>query len=172
MVKKTRIWLGIGTNMGDRLANIYSAVKELNAKKIEVVRTSSIYETSPVGFESDSQFLNAVLECETALDAEQVLDIISEVEQSMGRIRSTTERYTSRIIDLDILLFADQIIATQKLEVPHPRLCERRFVLEPLAELIGGEIHPVKEQTISQLLSNCSDQNGVKIYRNPLVFRQ
>lgn len=166
------IWIGVGSNMGDRLAHISDAMELLGTKGVKVLRTSSIYETAPLGFKADTQFLNAVFECEATFTAAEVLEIIAGIEGKLGRTRSSDERYLSRTIDLDILLFGNHVITTEKLTVPHPRIAERRFVLEPLNELIPNALHPVINRTIDRIYSDCTDQNRAVIHHKPLAVGQ
>jgi len=164
----TKAWIGIGTNMGDRMEHLRSAVRSMQAKNIAVIRTSSIYETAPVGFSSEDLFLNAVIEVEWAGKPEELLQLLLAIETEAGRTRNTTERYTSRPLDLDILLFGKEVINSSELTLPHPRLHERGFVLSPLNELIPSYIHPASGKTIADLQLQCIDRNGVFVHDKPL----
>lgn len=130
----TPSYLGLGANLGDRLANLQRAVDELAAKPgIRVVRSSRVYETEPVGGPEQPEYLNAVVEVETDLDPHALLAACLAVEGAMGRVR--TERWGPRPIDVDVLTYGTETIDEPDLTVPHPRMHERGFVLVPLAEL-------------------------------------
>jgi len=163
-----KAWIGIGSNMGDRLGHFRLAITLMQERNICVLRTSSIYETEPVGFSSDTLFLNAVIEAEWEGTAEELLNALLAVEHDSGRERSTSERYTSRPLDLDLLLFGQEVINSSKLVLPHPRLHLRNFVLFPLNELIPSYIHPGTHFSIAELKSSCIDKNNVFVHDKPL----
>lgn len=141
-------YLSLGSNLGDRLANLNTAIDSL--RKLGSVRAiSSIYETEPVEFTSQPWFLNGAAELETELSSEQLLQETLKIEQRMGRIRDQAKG--PRSIDIDILLIGDQQIDSEDLTIPHPALHLRRFVLEPLAEIAPQALHPVLKKTIFQL---------------------
>ena len=149
-----------GGNLGDRHANLALAADLIDHKCGRILRRSSLYETAAWGIEAQPEFLNQVLEVETSLDPEALLNMLLEIEREMGRIRG--EKFGPRIIDLDILLYSDLIIQTNDLEIPHPRMAERRFVLEPLNELIGLRIHPATGLSIRDMLLACTDPLEVR----------
>lgn len=157
----SRIFLGIGTNLGDREANIKNAITMTEEMVGHVICSSSVWETEPWGFESKDMFLNVVIEVETRLTTLEVMERILEIETKMGRLRSG-KRYSSRLIDIDILLSGDIILNTGSLIIPHPRLHERRFVLMPLSEIAPGLVHPVLGKDIATLLEECADTGKVK----------
>jgi 2-amino-4-hydroxy-6-hydroxymethyldihydropteridine diphosphokinase len=166
-----RAFIGIGTNLGDRLANYRQALERLGAlDKTRIVRQSSIYETEPVG-DFDRPFLNGAVEIETEFDAHSLLRRLMAIERAMGRRRSQERlrarrgRDRSRVIDLDLLLYNREIINTPTLTVPHPRLHERRFVLMPLSELAPAFVHPVLGVTISELLAGLKSMHRVTLRR-------
>lgn len=132
------IYIGVGTNLGNRLEHIKTAMQELNSLGIHVIRTSSIYETQAWGFESDDLFLNAVFECESPMKPIDCLKALQFVEKKMGRQKTLKEGYESRIIDLDILLFKDQQIHLPELTIPHIYITERQFVINPMHELTNS----------------------------------
>lgn len=132
------IYIGVGTNLGNRLENIKAAMKELDLLGIQVIRTSSIYETQAWGFESDDLFLNAVFECESPIKPIDCLKALQFVEKKMGRQKTLKAGYESRIIDLDILLFKDQQISLPELTIPHTYITERQFVIDPMHELTNS----------------------------------
>jgi 2-amino-4-hydroxy-6-hydroxymethyldihydropteridine diphosphokinase len=138
----TTAYVGLGANLGDRRATIERAVKLLAAvPEVEVLATSSLRETDPVGFEDQPRFLNGAVAVETALGARELLDVLLDVERRLGRTRHGP-RFGPRTIDLDLLVYGDAELDEPGLTVPHPRLHERRFTLEPLAELAPGLVVP------------------------------
>lgn len=154
------IFLGIGSNMGKRENNLGQAVNYIEEVIGHIVSASSIYETEPWGFSSDDQFLNQVLKVYTTLVPEALLTSILIIEEKIGRIRTQTH-YASRIIDIDILLYADRVIEEPSLTIPHALLHERKFVLVPLCELVPEMVHPLFGKTFSELLDTCSDRSKV-----------
>jgi 2-amino-4-hydroxy-6-hydroxymethyldihydropteridine diphosphokinase len=149
------VFLLTGGNIGDRIANINEAQKKIAAECGPVVNASSVYETAAWGKEDQPGFLNQVLQIQTALSPAALLDTILNIEQSLGRKRGV--KYGPRNIDIDIILFNDEIIEEAGLHIPHPRMQDRRFVLVPLAEIAPGKMHPVFSKTVEQLLRECSD---------------
>ena len=139
--KMPTAFLGLGSNIGDRKANLARAVAMLAAHpQIEVVDVSSIHETEPVGYTKQPDFLNAVARVETTLRPRELLDVILAIEAEMGRER--TIRWGPRVIDIDILLFDGEQVDEPGLEIPHPRMMERQFVLDPLAEIAPDLVLP------------------------------
>ncbi|MDD5557334.1 MAG: 2-amino-4-hydroxy-6-hydroxymethyldihydropteridine diphosphokinase [bacterium] len=144
-------YIGLGSNIGDRERHLAEAVRRIGAVGgVRVRRTSSLYDTEPVGGPPQPPFLNAAVEVETAMRPERLLAALRSIEEAMGRVRG--ERDGPRVIDLDILLFGDRVAGSESLTVPHPRLLERRFALEPLAEIAPGAVHPVAKRTAAELL--------------------
>jgi 2-amino-4-hydroxy-6-hydroxymethyldihydropteridine diphosphokinase len=138
----TRAYVGLGANLGDRELTLHAAVDTLDAEEgIEVVAVSTLRETEPVGVGNQPRFLNGVAELDTTLPARELLDRLLAVEQQFGRVRVPGE-HAPRTLDLDLLLFGDEEMNEPGLTLPHPRLHERRFVLEPLAELAPGLVIP------------------------------
>jgi len=147
-----RVFIGVGSNEGDRLMTISKAVSALAAKAgIRVKQMAVIAETQPIGGPPQGLFLNTVVEIDTAIEPEPLLDILQEIERSLGRLPSP-ERWSPRPMDLDLLLYGDRIITTNRLIVPHASMHLRRFVLEPLAQLAGELPHPVLKDSIATLL--------------------
>jgi 2-amino-4-hydroxy-6-hydroxymethyldihydropteridine diphosphokinase len=129
-------YIGIGSNLGDREGEIGAALDLLRAEEgVDVVAVSSLRETDPVGYVDQPRFLNGAVAVETSLTARGLLDRLLEIERRLGRVRAEGPRFGPRTIDLDLLLYGDETIDEPGLQVPHPRLAERRFALEPLAEL-------------------------------------
>jgi 2-amino-4-hydroxy-6-hydroxymethyldihydropteridine diphosphokinase len=155
-----RVYLGIGTNLGDRLQNLQYALAAL-PESVRVVKASRIYETAPWGYLDQPNFLNQVVEVETSLTPLDLLGALKRIEQHLGR--QQTFRYGPRQIDIDILLYGRQVIEAPGLQIPHPRFHERAFVLVPLAELAPGLRHPVLRRTVSDLLQEV-DASGVKVF--------
>jgi len=144
------VYLGLGSNVGNREQHIETALAKLASADVRVTRVSSVYETEPVGFAAQRLFLNLAVEIETDLFPMQLLSRISKIEQALGRVR--TIENGPRTLDIDILLYGRAVIHSFKLEVPHPRMAERRFVLAPLAELAPELRHPVTHKTIRAML--------------------
>ena len=131
------VYLGLGTNLGDKQKNLNDAIRMLENQVGEVEKVSSVIETEPEGFKSDNLFLNAVVKVRTALSPFELLDITQDVEKSLGRKeKSSNGIYHDRVIDIDILLYDDINISTPRLVIPHPRMTQREFVMTPLAEIL------------------------------------
>ncbi len=152
------IYLGLGTNLGDRLANLQHAIQAL-PPAVKVVRASSIYETEPWGYRDQPAFLNQVLEGSTDLSPGALLHHLKGIERKLGR--QPTFRYGPRLVDIDILLYGDQVLDLPELTIPHPHLGERAFVLVPLAELAPDLRHPASRRTVREMLSQL-DTAGVR----------
>lgn len=135
--KTHMVYLGLGTNLGDKQKNLNDAIRMLGNQVGEVEKVSSVIETEPEGFRSDNMFLNAVVKVRTALSPFEILDITQDVEKSLGRKeKSSNGIYHDRVIDIDILLYDDINISTPRLVIPHPRMTQREFVMTPLAEIL------------------------------------
>jgi 2-amino-4-hydroxy-6-hydroxymethyldihydropteridine diphosphokinase len=144
------IYLSLGSNLGDREANLWAAIERLAAPDLRVVRTSPVYETEPVEYTHQSWFLNLVVEAETGLFPMQVRARTGKIERALGRVRTVAKG--PRTIDIDILLYGQTVVHSATLEIPHPRMSERRFVLAPLADLAPGLRHPVTHRTVREML--------------------
>jgi 2-amino-4-hydroxy-6-hydroxymethyldihydropteridine diphosphokinase len=147
---KKLVYLGLGANLGDRRANLESAIAQLAALGTVTAR-SSFYETEPMEVPGQPWFLNCAVALETELMPKQLLARLLEIERSLGRKRKSGQPKGPRTIDLDILLFGSSVIETAGLTIPHPALHERRFVLEPLAEIASEARHPVFKRTVREL---------------------
>ncbi|WP_372774870.1 2-amino-4-hydroxy-6-hydroxymethyldihydropteridine diphosphokinase [Mangrovibacterium sp.] len=156
-----KLFLLLGGNLGDKTQIFATARKRLEEELGSLVQQSSIYETEPWGFESDDLFWNQVLVINTSLSATDVLKHTKAIELELGRIRHAA-RYASRLIDIDLLFYDELVLNEPALELPHPRMIDRRFVLEPLAEVAGNFIHPVFKKSINKLVNECHDQLSVK----------
>lgn len=165
-----KAWIGMGSNSGERLELLQSALDRMAANGIRLLRVSDVYETEPVGFSADTHFLNMVAEVAWPGSAFALLEILMKIESELGRTRNGLQRYESRTMDLDILLFSQEVINSTSLVIPHPKMAERRFVLEPLNELIPSYIHPVLKAEIGELLKSCIDKNGPFIRLKPLYI--
>ena len=154
------IYLSLGSNLGDRKDYLSRAIAELRAGGLDVKRVSSIYETEPVGPHSQPWFLNIVVEAETELFPTQLLERIQDIELRLGRRRIVDQG--PRTIDIDILFYGNFQIHSERLTVPHPRLEQRRFVLEPLLELAPDLRHPISHLTISELRASTPDHSTVR----------
>ncbi len=158
------VYLSLGSNQGDRIATLCKAVDEIEQQIGRVLETSSYYETEPWGFTDDTNFINQVIKIQTNLTPEQILLKSQGIERQLGRKRVlTTQRYSGRTIDIDILFIDDLIINTENLTVPHPHLHERNFVLQPMCEIAPEFVHPIIGNNIKQLTESCDDQMTVNI---------
>ena len=151
------LYLLLGGNLGDKKQVFEETTRLLGEQVGKITRQSHIYETEPWGFESSDLFWNQALELSVSISAEEVLDKTQQIEQQLGRTRKANQ-YDSRIIDIDILFYGDQVISLENLNIPHPRIQERKFVLVPLNEIAPDLQHPVLQKSIAQLLLECPDQ--------------
>ncbi|MDD4191860.1 MAG: 2-amino-4-hydroxy-6-hydroxymethyldihydropteridine diphosphokinase [Mangrovibacterium sp.] len=156
-----KLFLLLGGNLGDKKRIFARARSRLEEELGRIIRTSPVFETEPWGFQSDDLFWNQAILIETALSAGEVLKKTKAIELELGRVRKA-ERYCSRLIDIDLLFYDDLVLHEPRLELPHPRIIDRRFVLEPLAAIAPDLLHPVFGQTVMELLENCSDLLNVK----------
>jgi 2-amino-4-hydroxy-6-hydroxymethyldihydropteridine diphosphokinase len=145
--------------LGNRLENLNVAKTLIHECCGNIVASSSVYETAAWGMQQQPDFYNQVLKIETLLSPHQLLKKLLSIEKKMGRIRK--EKYGSRIIDLDILLFNDEVVNDENLKIPHPHLPQRKFVLIPLNEIAENYFHPVEKKSIHHLLLNCNDTLNV-----------
>jgi len=159
----------LGGNIGDRMQLLGNAAKMINEKIGTIVKSSSVYETEPWGFQSEKPFLNQVIIVETGLSPKGMLKELLNIEKNLGRKRIST-RYESRSIDIDILMYDNLIIDEEDLQIPHPRLHKRRFALIPLAEIAGDIIHPVLKVRLEVLAHKCKDNLKVELYENVGIY--
>lgn len=175
-MKKQKItYLSLGTNQGDKIKNLQNAINLIALEVGDVKKVASIYKTASWGF-NGNDFYNTCIKVLTHKTPEVVLETILNVENKLGRKRTDTNTYQNRNIDIDILLFEDDIILSKDLMVPHPKMLDRKFVLVPLIDIAANKIHPIKKATISTCLKNCNDSSDIikideKLIR-PLTFQE
>lgn len=156
------VFLGIGSNVGDRVGYLTDALKEISKlEATEIVEVSSVYETEPVGEIQQPEFLNAVVKIKTSLEVKEFHRSIKEIEKEVGR--QATVRWGPREIDIDILLFEDMELNCKNLKIPHPELVNRNFVLAPFSEIAPTVIHPTMKKEIHVLQSECHDIHMVRL---------
>jgi 2-amino-4-hydroxy-6-hydroxymethyldihydropteridine diphosphokinase len=160
MVKR-EIYVGLGSNLGDRLANIRKAIELMKEERVEIIKESSIYETEPVGYKQQGWFLNSVVKGRIELSPRRIWKRLEKIERSMGREREV--KWGPRIIDLDILFYGNKVLNGKELRIPHSELHKRRFVLVPLKEIAPKLVHPVFKKTVSELLRDLKDNSQVKL---------
>lgn len=153
-----KVYIGIGSNIGNREENCQKALELIIKSGIKVKKCSSMIETEPWGVKEQPRFINMAIEIETELNPEELLGLLKKIEGTLGR-RQTT-RWGPREIDLDILLYDDMILKTPELEIPHPLLHKREFVLQPLAEIAPDKIHPVFKKSVKELLLNLQSRQN------------
>jgi 2-amino-4-hydroxy-6-hydroxymethyldihydropteridine diphosphokinase len=158
---KPTVYLSLGSNVGDRARNLQDAIAALGKAGVHVVRASAVYETEPVDYLEQPWFLNCAVEAETELPALELLRALRGIEAQMGSKKLIAKG--PRLIDIDILLYGNEIIDRPELQVPHPRMHLRRFVLEPFAEIAPNAQHPVSHLSVSELLTRTPDRSAVRV---------
>lgn len=149
---RTEVYLGLGTNLGDKEANLRAAVRKINERIGEVTSLSAFYVTAPWGFSSANSFLNAACCVKSELSPLDLLKETQTIERELGRMKKSVDgNYNDRLIDIDLLLYGDLILHTPELEIPHPLMTERRFVMDPLAEIASDVVHPVLGKRLGEL---------------------
>ncbi len=161
-MKTNNLFLGLGTNLGER-ENQLSIARTLIEQKVgKISATSKVFETSAWGIVEQNSFLNQVLQVDTSFSPLATLHLILQIEKEMGRIRR--QKWGERVIDIDILYYNDEIIKTERLEIPHPFIQDRKFVLVPMGEIAPEKIHPIFGLSTWELLENCKDEGQIKEY--------
>ena len=153
-------YLSLGTNAGEKLINLQKAVDLIGEEIGHIKSVSSVYKTKSWGFEGDD-FLNICIKLTTNLNPENLIKKVLEIEKQLGRVRKYSNDYEDRKIDIDILLFDNEIIFYNDLKVPHPKMLERKFVLVPLDEIASTIIHPIAKKRISSCLKDCTDPGTI-----------
>lgn len=168
MEEISEVWCSLGSNLGNRHNFLASAVSAIKAQIGDVVKVSKIYETPPLGFESDSAFLNMCIQVNTKLRPIEFLKKSQEIEQKLGRTGKTAGEYASRVIDIDIIFYGRLISNSVQLHLPHKHFRNRLFVLKPLSDIGLDVVDPVTNLAVSQLLLNCIDKSAITLYENQI----
>jgi 2-amino-4-hydroxy-6-hydroxymethyldihydropteridine diphosphokinase len=160
-----KVYLALGTNQGDRVQHLRRALERL-APYVSLTQLSPLYETAPWGITDQPDFLNMAAEGVTTLSPFELLDALKNIEQAMGR--QATVRYGPRVIDLDILLYGELVMQTERLEIPHARMAERAFVLIPLQDLAPDLIHPRLQRTVRELVAGLPNRSGIRKFQTQI----
>ena len=147
-----KVYLGLGTNLGDKEKNLQDAVNELNKRVGKVTSLSAFYKTAPWGFQSENSFINAACEIETSFSPLEVLSKTQKIERDLGRTKKSVNGvYSDRLIDIDILLYGEMIMESTELTIPHPLMLKRDFVMNPLLDIASEVVHPVLRKKLKDL---------------------
>jgi 2-amino-4-hydroxy-6-hydroxymethyldihydropteridine diphosphokinase len=158
-------YIALGSNLNDKMANLNKAIESIEKNsKVKVLKRSSVYQTEPVDLKDQPFFLNMVLEVETQISPFDLLHILQDIEKKMGRKKG--KRWGPRNIDLDLLLYEDQVINSAELTLPHAQMHLRKFVLIPLVEITENTLHPLIKRTIPKILEDLKENSQVEIFRN------
>jgi 2-amino-4-hydroxy-6-hydroxymethyldihydropteridine diphosphokinase len=164
-----KCFLLLGSNLGNRLGYLRSAIQKIDTEAGKVNKISPVYETDPWHFKAEKNFMNCAIEISTSKLPRELLSCIQDIEKQLGRQRSSSPSYNSREIDIDIIFFDDEIIRQDDLQIPHPQIAGRRFVLEPLNCLAADKLHPELKKTIAELLAACTDSSKVEQIMQPIL---
>ncbi|PID92416.1 MAG: 2-amino-4-hydroxy-6-hydroxymethyldihydropteridine diphosphokinase [Bacteroidetes bacterium] len=151
------VYLSLGSNLGDRMAHLIGTVSLISRRVGPIVLASPVFQSPPWGYKSSNAYYNACIEVDSAMEPQALMRSLLAIERELGRKRSGAG-YSDRNIDIDLLFYGTEVISEPGLQVPHPRILSRRFVLQPLAEIAPGFVHPVEGKTIVELLRSCPDQ--------------
>lgn len=158
-----KVYLILGSNKGDRPAFLSAARARIELLALEGINASFIYESEPWGFDASTWFLNMAISLDSALGPLDLIDRLLKIEADLGRVRSDEATgYESREIDIDIIFYGEKVLDTSRLTLPHPRMHQRRFVLEPLCDIAPGFVHPIFGKTVRELLDECQDKSIVR----------
>ena len=163
------IFIGLGSNRGDRMQYLQDALDSIKKQIGTLIKSSSVYEAAAWGYDSEASYLNAVVKCETTLSPPEVLAQLHRIEDHAGRTRETGVRYSDRTLDLDLLYYGDRLIDEENLHIPHPRIAERQFVLQPMAEIEPEWMDVRLAKTVEQLKQMIQDPGGIEIHPTRLV---
>ncbi|RUA16324.1 MAG: 2-amino-4-hydroxy-6-hydroxymethyldihydropteridine diphosphokinase [Flavobacteriia bacterium] len=158
MVRKQKVYLSLGSNLGNRRATLQKAIFRIQQRAGSILDISSVYENPAVGFEGND-FLNICISLLTPLSPDELLDTLMQIEREFGRVRSDTKTYGSRTLDIDIIYYGNEIVKTDRLAIPHPQMQHRNFVLKPLADIAPQLYHPVFQKDTRNLLQECKDRS-------------